>query len=115
MFEYCRTKKTVRQPKSFRVFHLTKHTVSLSEGVRQSYSQSIHVRSKSTTILLDETVQQVRVSPAKATSDSAGLGLHPVHEVAGGRVHANGYTGEHLKKMHGAVAGPSETFHARAS
>src|SRR5579864_5381038 len=54
-------------------------------------------------VLLDETVQQVRVSPAKATNDSAGLGLHPVHEVAGGRVHANGYTGEHLEKMHCAV------------
>ena len=62
-------------------------------------------------VLLDKTIQQVRVSPAKATSDSFGLGLHPVHEVAGGRVHANGYTGEHLERMHGAVAGPSETFH----
>ena len=41
-------------------------------------------------------------------------GLHPVHEVAGGRVRANGYTGEHLKKMHCAVADPSETFHASA-
>ena len=59
-------------------------------------------------------VQQVRVSPSKAASDSAGLGLHPVQEVAGGRVHANGYTGKHLKKVHGAVAGPCETFHARA-
>src|SRR6476620_3722380 len=57
-------------------------------------------------VLLDKTVQRVRVSPAKATSDGAGLGLHPV------RVHANRYTGEHLKKMHGALAGPSETFHA---
>ena len=50
--------------------------------------------------------------------DLTSLGLHPVHEVAGGRVHANGYTGEHLKKMHGAeagLAGPSETFHARGS
>ena len=76
--------------------------------------QAHKVTQPSMLVLLDKTVQQVRVSPAKATSDSAGLGLHPVHEVAGGRVHANGYTGEHLKKMHGAVAGPSETFHARA-
>lgn len=76
--------------------------------------QAHKVTQQSMLVLLDKTVQQVRVSPAKATSDSAGLGLHPVHEVAGGRVHANGYTGEHLKKMHGAVAGPSETFHARA-
>src|SRR6266478_5416083 len=66
-------------------------------------------------VLLDETVQQVRVPPAKATSDSAGLGLHPVHEVAGGRVHANGYTGEHLKKMHGAVAAPTKSCSITAS
>jgi hypothetical protein len=32
----------------------------------------------------------------------------------GGTVHANGYTAEHLKKMHGAIAGPSEAFHTRA-
>jgi hypothetical protein len=50
-------------------------------------------------VLLDETVQQVRVSPAKALSDSVGLGLHPVHEVAGGRVHVSWYTGEEGKKM----------------
>ncbi len=50
-------------------------------------------------VLLDEAVQQVRVVPAKALSDGAGLGLHPVHEVAGGRIHANGYTGKEGKKM----------------
>src|SRR6478672_6954420 len=57
-------------------------------------------------VLFDETVQQLRISPAKATSDSAGLGLHPVHEVAGGRVHVSWYTGEHLKKMHNGGGAP---------
>jgi hypothetical protein len=52
-------------------------------------------------VLLDETIQQVRVSPAEPSSDRAGLGLHPVREAAGGRVHPSAYTGERPKKTHG--------------
>ncbi len=50
-------------------------------------------------ILLDETVQQVRIAPAKTTSYGAGLGFHRVHEVTSYGVHATGYTGEGGKKM----------------
>src|ERR1051326_6830725 len=50
-------------------------------------------------VLLDETVQQVRIPTAKALSDSAVFRLHPVHEVAGGRVHVSGYTTQEGKKM----------------
>jgi hypothetical protein len=32
-------------------------------------------------ILLDQTVEQIRVATAKTTSDGAGLGLHPIHEI----------------------------------
>ena len=48
--------------------------------------QAHKVTQQSMLVLLDKTVHQVRVSPAKATSDSAGLRLHSLHEVAGGRV-----------------------------
>jgi len=66
-------------------------------------------------ILLDKTAQQLRIASAKTASNCSGLGLHLDHEEIRRGVHATGYTGEHLKKMQGAVAGPSETFHARAS
>src|SRR6266850_5453975 len=52
-------------------------------------------------ILLDETVQQFRIAPAKTASNCAGLGLHALGEVICCGVHAIGYTGEDLRKMQG--------------
>src|SRR6267378_1571626 len=49
-------------------------------------------------ILLDETVQQVRIAPAKAASNCAGFGLHAHHEVICGGVHATGIYGRGAKK-----------------
>src|SRR5580704_12366277 len=54
-------------------------------------------------ILLDQTVEQIRIATAKTTSDYAGLGLHPIHEIAGCGVHATGYTGEAGEKMQGWI------------
>ena len=47
--------------------------------------QAHKVTQPSMLVLSDKTVQRgVQVSPAKATSECAGLGLHLVHEVARG-------------------------------
>src|SRR6266481_727427 len=39
-------------------------------------------------ILLDETVQQVRITPAKTASNCSGLGFHRIHEAISYGVHA---------------------------
>jgi hypothetical protein len=52
-------------------------------------------------VLLDETIEQVRIAPAQTAGNYAGLGIHSIQEVICSGVHATGYTGECTGKMQG--------------
>ena len=54
----------------------------LEEVLRQfTISRQIdQITKKPVLVLLDETVQQVGITPAEATSNCAGLGFHRIHE-----------------------------------
>src|SRR5262249_46959459 len=56
--------------------------LTISREVDQIPKQSVLV-------LLDETIQQIRIAPAKTASDCAGFGLHAHHEVVCRGVHAS--------------------------